>query len=89
MSEHNRYFNDENGVHHYDQLHAEAVNRLRECDSFVLITGVLDEDEPDGMRMAISAGIRTPFAPYFMAQATRAAANLSVSSIEDLETDEA
>lgn len=81
---HDYFDSEKGGIAQYDQLKAEAMSKLRGCDSFVLCAGFVDDDDPSGMTMKVIAGVKTPFAPYFLAQAAHGVTKLPIEAIEDL-----
>lgn len=72
----------------YDQLKASALEQLRTADSFLCMLGNVDNSMRSGMRIMVISATKTPFAPYFLAEAVNAGASVVVQSIEALGEEE-
>lgn len=79
-----QYDDSEAAIANYDQLKATALDKLKECDSFLVIAGFVNDDTQSGMALTAISATKTPFAPYFLAEALHVSTAVMLQSIEAL-----
>lgn len=85
MSDQPQYHHGPGGVAAYDQLKQATRAQLRRADSWVLVTAHLDDNEPDGYQVEVISAVKTPFPPFFLAQAVNLVSMLPIQSMDTLE----
>jgi hypothetical protein len=75
---------DGDAVAAFDQILAAGLERLRGCNSFVLVTGELDNAAIFGVRLESVAGVQHAFPPFFLAEAASLVARLPVDAMDDM-----
>lgn len=88
MEEGSAYDHSDGAIASYDQLKAHALEQLRASDSFIAVIGNIDNETNSGMGLRVISATKTPFAPYFLAEAVNAAASVLVQSIEQLASED-
>lgn len=84
MEEGSGYDESDGAIASYDQLKAHAIDQLRKCDSFIAVVGNIDNSTRSGMALLVVSATKTPFAPYFLAEAVNATASVALQSMEAL-----
>lgn len=77
------------GIAEFDQLLAEAIKKMQEADSFVVVvatqpTPAGPSHELLGMDVSVLSATQTPFAPMFLALAAHLVSRLPLEAMDDL-----